>query len=137
MKINQKLILFLLAIGLLCPALAEAQTADTLTEEQTRKYEYYFLESIRLKMQQKYDAAFDMLQHCVSVMPNAVQIARSVESFGSALRTYKLFSVDCVSIASIARLLTDHPRCLRNSSIRSNTSMICSPLLSYFITNLR
>lgn len=71
MKINQKLILFLLAIGLLCPALAEAQTADTLTEEQTRKYEYYFLESIRLKMQQKYDAAFDMLQHCVSVMPNA------------------------------------------------------------------
>lgn len=42
-----------------------------LTSEQQRKYDYFFLEAARLKVQQDYDAAFDLLQHCLTINPNA------------------------------------------------------------------
>ena len=40
-------------------------------EEQQRKYDYYFLESIRQKTLGKFDAAFDLLQHCLEINPDA------------------------------------------------------------------
>lgn len=43
----------------------------SLTPEQQRKYDYFFLEAARLKVQKKYDAAFNMLQHSLSINPNA------------------------------------------------------------------
>lgn len=42
-----------------------------LTEEQQRRYDYYFLEAARLKAKQEYDAAFNLLQHCLELNPNA------------------------------------------------------------------
>ncbi len=42
-----------------------------LTPEEQRKYEYYFLEAIRLKEKQEYDAAFGLFQHCLSIHPQA------------------------------------------------------------------
>ena len=36
-----------------------------------QKYEYYFLEAVRLEQQQRYDEAFEMLQHCLSICPTA------------------------------------------------------------------
>ena len=36
-----------------------------------RKYEYYFLEAIRLEQQQRYDEAHEMLQHCLAICPAA------------------------------------------------------------------
>lgn len=42
-----------------------------LTPEQQRKYDYFFLEAARLKVQKDYDAAFDLLQHCLTINPNA------------------------------------------------------------------
>lgn len=42
-----------------------------LTEEQQRKYDYYYLEALRLKAQRQYDAAFDLLQHCLEINPKA------------------------------------------------------------------
>lgn len=49
---------------------AEA-SAVVLTPEQQRKYDYYFLEAARLKIQKDYDAAFNLLQHCLTINPNA------------------------------------------------------------------
>ncbi len=43
----------------------------SLTPEQQRKYDYFYLEAARLKVQKDYDAAFNMLQHCLSINPNA------------------------------------------------------------------
>ncbi|WP_302457677.1 tetratricopeptide repeat protein [Bacteroides fluxus] len=43
----------------------------SLTPEQQRKYDYFYLEAVRLKVQKDYDAAFNMLQHCLSIHPNA------------------------------------------------------------------
>lgn len=42
-----------------------------LTPEQQRKYDYFFLEASRLKMKDDYSAAFDLLQHCLTINPNA------------------------------------------------------------------
>lgn len=42
-----------------------------LSEEQQRKYDYYFLEAAKLKLEKKYDAGFEMLQHCLSINPYA------------------------------------------------------------------
>ncbi|MCD8184746.1 MAG: tetratricopeptide repeat protein [Bacteroides sp.] len=45
--------------------------AVTLTPEQQRKYDYFFLEAARLKIQKDYDGAFNLLQHCLTINPNA------------------------------------------------------------------
>ena len=42
-----------------------------LTPEQQRKYDYFFLEASRLKMKDDPRAAFDLLQHCLTINPNA------------------------------------------------------------------
>ncbi len=41
-----------------------------LTEEQQRRYDYYYLEAIRLKQLQQYDDSFTMLQHCLEINPH-------------------------------------------------------------------
>ena len=57
---------------LLAILLAGMHTAFAQTdEEQQRKYDYYFLESVRQKALGKYDAAFDLLQHCLEINPEA------------------------------------------------------------------
>ena len=50
---------------------ARAQQTDTLTAEEQRRYDYYFLESVRLKGQGKLDAAFDLLRHSLDIDPRA------------------------------------------------------------------
>ncbi len=42
-----------------------------LTEEEQRRYDYYFLEAARLKVNKEYTAAFGLLQHCLAINPNA------------------------------------------------------------------
>ncbi len=49
----------------------ETVARQELSPEMQRKYDYFFLEAIRLKMQRKYDAAFEVLQHCLSISPEA------------------------------------------------------------------
>lgn len=48
-----------------------ATTRVVLTPEQQRKYDYFFLEVARLKAQGDYAAAFDLLQHCLAINPDA------------------------------------------------------------------
>lgn len=49
---------------------AEAAPVPPLTEEQQRKFDYYYLEAIRLKQAGDYDAAFDLLQHSLAINPH-------------------------------------------------------------------
>ncbi|KAA6350713.1 Beta-barrel assembly-enhancing protease [termite gut metagenome] len=39
--------------------------------EEQRKYDYFFLEAIRLKAKNEYDAAFDLFKHCLVINPYA------------------------------------------------------------------
>lgn len=49
---------------------AEAAPVPPLTEEQQRKFDYYYLEAIRLKQAGDYDVAFDLLQHSLAINPH-------------------------------------------------------------------
>ena len=42
-----------------------------LTKAEQGKYEYYFLEAVRLEQQECYDEAFEMLRHCLEICPTA------------------------------------------------------------------
>lgn len=43
----------------------------SLSPELQRKFDYFFLESTRFKANREYDTAFDLLQHCLDINPNA------------------------------------------------------------------
>lgn len=49
--------------------LVDRQISSTLLEQQ-RRYDYYYLEAIRLKQLQQYDDSFTMLQHCLEINPH-------------------------------------------------------------------
>lgn len=42
-----------------------------LSTSDQRKYEYYYLESVKLEQQGRYSDAFEMLQHCLAICPTA------------------------------------------------------------------
>lgn len=44
---------------------------DTLSYEQRRKYNYFFLEAVRLKQKGDYDAAFELYKHCLDIYPGS------------------------------------------------------------------
>ena len=50
-----------------------------------RKYEYYFLESVKLEQQGRYDEAFEMLQHCLALCPTAPSAQYKLANYYFAL----------------------------------------------------
>ena len=57
-----------------CSSSREAALIDyapTLTPAEQNKYEYFFLEAIRLEQQSCYDEAFEMIRHCLDICPTA------------------------------------------------------------------
>lgn len=88
MRTRQRISICLTAILLWTTALwipANAQEKP-LTKEQQRKYDYYYLEAIRLKVQGKYDAAFDMLQHCLTINPQAASALYELAQYYTYLK---------------------------------------------------
>ena len=57
-----------------------------LTAEQQRKYDYFFLEAMRMKEKKEYDAAFGLLQHCLDINPNASSALYEVSQYYMFLR---------------------------------------------------
>ncbi len=49
----------------------QVKLQPSLSDEDQRRFNYYFLEAIRLKAQEEYSSAFDLLQHCLVIDPNA------------------------------------------------------------------
>ena len=66
------------------PAVALAQSS--LTPEQQRKYDYFFLEAMRLKEKKDYASAFGLLQHCLDIHPNAASALYEVSQYYMVLR---------------------------------------------------
>lgn len=62
-------------------AKATLTVQEELTPEQQRRYDYFFLEAARLKVQQDYGAAFDLLQHCLTINPNASSALYEVSQY--------------------------------------------------------
>ena len=66
------------------PAVALAQSS--LTPEQQRKYDYFFLEAMRLKEKKDYASAFGLFQHCLDIHPNAASALYEVSQYYMFLR---------------------------------------------------
>ena len=66
------------------PAVALAQSS--LTPEQQRKYDYFFLEAMRLKEKKDYASAFGLLQHCLDIHPSAASALYEVSQYYMFLR---------------------------------------------------
>ena len=64
----------------------EEALASQLTEEQQRKYDYFFLEAMRMKEKKEYDAAFGLLEHCLDIHPNASSALYEISQYYMFLR---------------------------------------------------
>ena len=63
-----------------------ALAQSSLTPEQQRKYDYFFLEAMRLKEKKDYASAFGLLQHCLDIHPNAASALYEVSQYYMFLR---------------------------------------------------
>ena len=76
MKLRQLLILFVSTTLMVSCATHRRVNSSTKQEvilsiEDQRRYEYFFLEAVRLEQQERYDEAFEMISHCLSIAPEA------------------------------------------------------------------
>ena len=73
-KSPQKAAMAPLEAGIGTPAFA-------LTEEEQRKYDYFFLEALKMKEKGNYDAAFDLYRHCLKINPQAASALYEIAQF--------------------------------------------------------
>ena len=66
--------------------LVSCGTVKSTTPEQQRKYDYFFLEAMRLKEKKDYASAFGLLQHCLDIHPNAASALYEVSQYYMFLR---------------------------------------------------
>lgn len=60
---------------------AAVSEKDPLTYEQRRKYDYYFLEALRMKHKGDYDAAFELYKHCLDIYPQSAAARYEIAQF--------------------------------------------------------
>lgn len=70
---NIRNILFLLLVVVLSGITHNAVAGDTLSYNDQRRYDYFFMEGLRQYHAGKYDAAFDLLNHCREINPKGAE----------------------------------------------------------------
>lgn len=75
------LIVLLTACGTHRRAVNPAGQEVLLSTEEQRRYEYFFLEAVRLEQQERYDEAFEMITHCLSIAPEAPSALYKVATY--------------------------------------------------------
>lgn len=60
---------------------SDAGVAYTLSFEQHRKYDYYFLEAVRMKEKGQYDAAYELYKHCLDIYPSSGAALYEISQF--------------------------------------------------------
>lgn len=89
MKIRLLLLFILAGILASCGSSRRMEKADaakmrqqvTLSPEQQRRYDYFFLEASRLKVKKEYDAAFDLLKHCLTINPHGAAALYEISQY--------------------------------------------------------
>ena len=77
--------------------------SSSLTPEQQRKYDYFFLEATRLKAQNEYDAAFDLYRHALTVNPNASSALYEISQY------YQFISMHNQSLEALEKAAANAP----------------------------
>ena len=65
---------------------AVVEEKDPLTPEQRRKYDYFFLEALRMKEKGDLDAAFEMYSHCLDIYPQGAATLFEISRFHMFLK---------------------------------------------------
>lgn len=90
MNKNVFLILLLMTVVSSCGTLKKNKSGikenlveekDPLTYEERRKFDYYFLEAVRMKQKRDYDAAFQLYSHCLDIYPQSAAALYEVSQF--------------------------------------------------------
>lgn len=84
----QKLLLFFIVLFTSCGTARRTVVSSNevqLSVSDQRKYEYYFLEALRLEQVGCYDEAFEMLQHCLAICPTAPSAQYKMANYYFAL----------------------------------------------------
>lgn len=79
-----------------------APVADTLSYNDSRRYDYFFLEAVRQQEEGHYAAAFDLLRHCLEINPKAAEAYFLKARFLSMLRQDTL-ALQCLEKAAELR----------------------------------
>lgn len=69
--ISLLLVVLLVSCGTTRRSVAPEKEEVVLTVSDQRRYEYFFLEAIRLEQQLRYDEAYEMIGHCLNIAPEA------------------------------------------------------------------
>ncbi len=88
LRIRQLLLIFavlLSSCGAARKGLMPNREEVVLSASDQRKYEYFFLEAIKLEQQGRYDESFEMLQHCLSICPTAPSAQYKLANYYFAL----------------------------------------------------
>ena len=88
-KLLSSFLLLTLLIG--CGTSKKAQQSQrpqalVLSEPEQRRYDYYFLEAVKLRNMKEYDAAFELLQHCLAINPTAASAYYELSQYYIFLR---------------------------------------------------
>lgn len=83
------LLLILIVLFVSCGTARKSVVPDNqqvvLTTSDQRKYEYYFLEAVKLEQLGRYDEAHEMLQHCLAICPTAPSALYKTATYHFAL----------------------------------------------------
>lgn len=60
---------------------SSVELKDPLSYEQRRKFDYYFLEAVRMKQKGEYDAAFQLYSHCLDIYPQSAAVLYEISQF--------------------------------------------------------
>ena len=75
--------------------------ADSLSYEASRRYNYFFLEAVRQQNAGHYDAAFDLINYCLQLNPNAAEAYFMRSGYYSELNLDSLDFADLVKAATL------------------------------------
>ena len=79
----------------------QAVKADSLSYEVSRRYNYFFLEAVRQQNAGHYDAAFDLINYCLQLNPNAAEAYFMRSGYYSELNLDSLNFADLVKAATL------------------------------------
>lgn len=60
---------------------AATELGDSLTYGERRKFDYYFLEAVRMKQKGEYDAAFELYGRCLEIYPGSAAVLYELSQF--------------------------------------------------------
>ena len=71
-------------------AVTPAASGDSLSYNDRRRYDYFFIEAIRKQNAGDYAAAFDLLNHCLEIKPDAAEAYYARASYFSEMQNDSL-----------------------------------------------